>query len=121
MDDVKGDLDRYSTRARDKAEDTYREGKEKGRGVWGSIQDFFGMLSQAAALLVGCLLMNMSVVGWCQGCMEVYAGPNSIPSCLHGTELCAMPACMACMSNAHSCRQVCHRLCLHIHLKAAFS
>ncbi|KAL0032155.1 hypothetical protein WJX77_008257 [Trebouxia sp. C0004] len=42
VDDVKDDLDRYSTRARDKAEDTYREGKEKGRGVWGSIQDFFG-------------------------------------------------------------------------------
>lgn len=62
VDDVKGDLDRYSTRARDKAEDTYREGKEKGRGVWGSIQDFFGTFSCAAALLVGCLLMNMSVV-----------------------------------------------------------
>lgn len=42
MDDVKDDLDRYGTRARDKAEDTYREGKEKGRGVWGNIQDFFG-------------------------------------------------------------------------------
>ncbi|DBA83553.1 TPA: hypothetical protein ACH3X2_006472 [Trebouxia sp. C0005] len=42
VDDVKGDLDRYSTRARDKAEDTYREGKEKGRGVWVSIQDLFG-------------------------------------------------------------------------------
>lgn len=61
MDDVKGDLDRYSTRARDKAEDTYREGKEKGRGVWGSIQDFFGTLSRAAAFPVACLLMNTSV------------------------------------------------------------
>ncbi len=81
VDDVKGDLDRYSTRARDKAEDTYREGKEKGRGVWGSIQDFFGMLSHAAALLVGCLLMNMSVVGWCQGCREMHADPTSISSC----------------------------------------
>ncbi len=62
MDDVKDDLDRYSTRARDKAEDTYREGKEKGRGVWGSIQDFFGMFSHAAVLFVGCLVINMSVV-----------------------------------------------------------
>ena len=44
MDDVKDDLDRYGTRARDKAEATYREGKEKGRGVWGNIQDFFGRL-----------------------------------------------------------------------------
>ena len=65
VDDVKGDLDRYSTRARDKAEDTYREGKENGRGVWGSIQDFFGTFSHAAALLVGCPLMNRRVARWC--------------------------------------------------------
>ena len=41
-EDVRDDLDRYGSRARDKAGETYREGKEKGRGVWGNIQDFFG-------------------------------------------------------------------------------
>ena len=44
LDDVKADLDRYSTRARNQAEETYQEGKEKGRGVWGNIQNFFGKL-----------------------------------------------------------------------------
>ncbi len=77
VDDVKGD---FSTRARDKAEDTYREGKEKGMGVWGSIQDFFGMFSCAAASLVGCLLMNMSLVGRYQGCREAYADLVYVPS-----------------------------------------
>lgn len=50
-DDVREDLDRYRTRAsdkasraRDQAEDKYDEAKEKGRGVWGSIKDFFGEL-----------------------------------------------------------------------------
>lgn len=89
MDDVKGDLDRYSTRARDKAEDTYREGKEKGRGVWGSIQDFFGTFTCAAALLVGCLLLNMSLVGLCQGHRDVYADPTSMSSCFPWVDSCA--------------------------------
>ena len=50
-DDVREDLDRYRTRAgdkasraRDQAEEKYDEAKEKGRGVWGSIKDFFGEL-----------------------------------------------------------------------------
>lgn len=37
VDDVKEDLDRYRTRARDQAEDTYREGKEKGQNWWNKL------------------------------------------------------------------------------------
>ena len=59
-DDVREDLDRYRTRASDKAyraadqagqkyddakqqgRETYDEAKQKGRGIWGSVKDFFG-------------------------------------------------------------------------------
>ena len=61
VEDVKQDLDRFRTRAsdkaeqaRDQAEDKYDEAKQKGRGVWGNIKDFFGEQHMLSALLSCC-------------------------------------------------------------------
>lgn len=37
VDDVKNDLDRYGTRARGQAQDTYREGKQTGQNWWNKL------------------------------------------------------------------------------------
>ena len=37
VEDLKDDLDRYRTRARDQAEDTYQEGKEKTQNWWNKL------------------------------------------------------------------------------------
>lgn len=40
VEDIKNDLDRHRTRAQDKAQDTYQEGKEKSQNWWNKL---FGM------------------------------------------------------------------------------
>lgn len=68
VDDVKADLDRHRTRARDTAEETYREGKEKGRGVWGSIQDFFGKTPSWQQASCPCCKACASTATWHSFC-----------------------------------------------------
>lgn len=63
VEDVRQDLDRFRTRAsdkagraRDQAEDKYDEAKQKGRGVWGNIKDFFGEHQMQYDAFAACLL-----------------------------------------------------------------
>lgn len=37
VEDLKNDLDRHRTRAQDKAQDTYEEGKEKSQNWWNKL------------------------------------------------------------------------------------
>lgn len=37
VEDIKNDLDRHRTRAQDKAQDTYQEGKEKSQNWWNKL------------------------------------------------------------------------------------
>ena len=37
VEDLKDDLDRHRTRAQDKAQDTYQEGKEKSQNWWNKL------------------------------------------------------------------------------------